>query len=216
MLTKLAIHAFKDEHLRKHVRDFKLQVNPEKVTRSFKNQYVDVEGVTGPVQIRQFAGIGQAVLNLEFVIDATGIVPGVDSVREKIRELRATACDFEGDTHTAPYLRVVWGDLNFPCRFDSMSIDYNLFSPRGIPLRAKVTAQFTRHDAPDTQLFKARPSSPDLTHARVVRDGDTLPLLCEEIYREDRYYPQVARFNNLDNLVVLKPGTVLSLPPLRD
>ena len=131
MLTKLAIHAFKDEHLRKHVRDFKLQVNPEKVTRSFKNQYVDVEGVTGPVQIRQFAGIGQAVLNLEFVIDATGIVPGVDSVREKIRELRATACDFEGDTHTAPYLRVVWGDLNFPCRFDSMSIDYNLFSPQG-------------------------------------------------------------------------------------
>jgi len=47
-----------------------------------------------------------------------------------------------------------------------------------------------------------------------VRDGDTLPLLCERIYGDSRYYMAVARFNGLRQFRALTPGMALHFPPL--
>ncbi len=56
--------------------------------------------------------------------------------------------------------------------------------------------------------------SPDLTHLVTVRAGDTLPLLCERIYREPGYYLDVARINGLSAFRQLQPGSRLRFPPL--
>ena len=48
----------------------------------------------------------------------------------------------------------------------------------------------------------------------IVQEGDTLPLLCERIYRDGAHYPMVARFNGLTDFRSLKPNTVLHFPPL--
>ena len=48
-----------------------------------------------------------------------------------------------------------------------------------------------------------------------VVDGDTLPLLCNKIYKDSSYYIQVAKFNGLNKFRNLKPGTKLKFPPLR-
>jgi nucleoid-associated protein YgaU len=48
----------------------------------------------------------------------------------------------------------------------------------------------------------------------LVRDGDTLPLLCERIYGDPGYYIDVARFNGLVHFRCLEPGTRLHFPPL--
>ena len=44
--------------------------------------------------------------------------------------------------------------------------------------------------------------------------GDTLPLLCDRIYSDPSYYPDVARFNNLSDFRRLQPGQRLHFPPL--
>ena len=64
------------------------------------------------------------------------------------------------------------------------------------------------------QELAANRSSPDLSHLVEVRDGDTLPLLCDRIYGDAAYYVDVARFNGLDNFRQLTPGVRLHFPPL--
>jgi nucleoid-associated protein YgaU len=56
--------------------------------------------------------------------------------------------------------------------------------------------------------------SPDLTHIRKVKLGDTLPQLCFVMYGDPRYYAQVAAVNGLDNFRQLTPGTNLAFPPI--
>ncbi|HEU6454372.1 MAG TPA: peptidoglycan-binding protein, partial [Roseateles sp.] len=60
----------------------------------------------------------------------------------------------------------------------------------------------------------AQDQSPDLTHKRVVKAGDRLPLLCNEIYGTPHLYLQVAAANGLDDFRNLAPGTQLFFPPL--
>jgi hypothetical protein len=46
--------------------------------------------------------------------------------------------------------------------------------------------------------------------------GDTLPLLCFQIYQESKYYVEVARINRLDDFRNLEPGRQILFPPLGD
>jgi nucleoid-associated protein YgaU len=60
----------------------------------------------------------------------------------------------------------------------------------------------------------AQDESPDLTHIRLVKAGDTLPEMCFNIYGDPRYYLDVARQNRLDNFRKLEPGTRIFFPPI--
>jgi phage tail protein X len=48
----------------------------------------------------------------------------------------------------------------------------------------------------------------------VVRQGDTLPLLCQRIYGDPGYYIDVAAFNQLADFRSLRAGMQLHFPPL--
>jgi nucleoid-associated protein YgaU len=99
--------------------------------------------------------------------------------------------------------------------FTSMEIEYNLFHPEGAPLRAKVTLSFLEAMTEEMEAVEAGNNSPDLTHVVMVRAGDTLPLLCERIYRDASKYLEIARFNDLDGFRALATGTLLRFPPMR-
>ena len=49
---------------------------------------------------------------------------------------------------------------------------------------------------------------------RTVKSGDTLPLLCKEIYGSSAYYLRVAADNELDDFRHLVPGQTLYFKPL--
>ena len=57
-------------------------------------------------------------------------------------------------------------------------------------------------------------SSPDLTHERIVEEGDTLPLMCHRIYGSTNHYLEVAKFNKLKYFKELTPGSKIYFPPL--
>ena len=47
-----------------------------------------------------------------------------------------------------------------------------------------------------------------------MKSGDTLPLLCKEIYGSPEHYLRVAQANNLNNFRNLTPGQEIIFPPL--
>jgi nucleoid-associated protein YgaU len=89
-----------------------------------------------------------------------------------------------------------------------------LFSPDGQPLRAKISASFNGFIEDTLRAAQEDSSSPDLTHLRIVQDGDTLPLMTYRIYGDSKYYYQVAEFNGLSNLKKLETGQKIYFPPL--
>jgi len=63
-------------------------------------------------------------------------------------------------------------------------------------------------------LAKENSQSPDLTHIRIVKEGDTLPLLCHQVYGDPKYYIAVAAVNGLNDFRNLKKGERIMFPPL--
>lgn len=185
-------------------------------------------GQTG-VETR-FKGVNAETVSFEAVIDATGVVnlpiPGVGSpdVNTQLKNLKKVVYLYVGKEHEPPVVRLSWGNLDlsgvndtaeyFYGRLTSFDVTYTLFKPAGEPLRARVSMGFTSFMTLEEAKLRANESSPDLSHLVEVRAGDTLPLLCQQIYKDSRQHLVVARANRLSNFRDLKPGTVLRFPPL--
>jgi len=48
----------------------------------------------------------------------------------------------------------------------------------------------------------------------IVKDGETLPDICQKIYGDSNYYIQIAKYNNLKKFRNLKDGDQLIFPPI--
>ena len=111
-------------------------------------------------------------------------------------------------------MTVSWGDLSYGCRLKSLDINYSLFNADGKPLRAELDIVFVE-DVPDKErLAKEHKQSPDLTHARLIKAGDKLFLIAQDIYGDPGYYLPLARFNQLNHCGALTIGSTLICPPL--
>ena len=151
----------------------------------------------------------------ELVLDGTGVVEGTtSSVREQVALLRKVAYDYDGSEHEPPVVEVSWGPLLFKARMEALKANYTLFKPSGEPLRAKIDLSFTAYKSIEETFRGASLESPDLTHLVEVKAGDTLPMLCYQIYKDSSYYLAVARLNQLHNFRQLQPGQLLRFPPL--
>jgi len=147
---------------------------------------------------------------------STGVLPGVLSVNDDLDRFKSIVYSYNGSIHSPNYLRILWGQLTFDCRLETLNIEYMLFTPSGVPLRAKLNTTFQQYLSPEKMQLKARNSSPDLTHSRVTSSRDTLPLLCFQIYGDSKYYLDIARINGLNDFRNLQPGQKIVFPPLGD
>ncbi len=154
--------------------------------------------------------------SIDILLDGTGVnTEGVKiPVTAQVLLFRATTSGVKGDVHRPSYLLVQYGTFISTCVLNSSTITYTMFDLTGLPIRAKINATFTERTPSGLMKVLSMLSSPDLTHEVVVKDGDTLPLLTHAIYKDQRYYLQVARVNGLTNFRDLKPGTRLIFPPL--
>ncbi len=222
MLEKLKILAYSDENLTQKVGQYTLQINPEKYGQQYSTKFAENETLNTGGVTNKFVVQKPQDLSLEFYLDATGVVPqtkggaSVTSVMDELTKLKAVVYSYNGNIHSPNYLRVLWGTLTFDCRLISMDIEYLLFTPRGVPLRAKIAPKFTQYISAQKLELEAKKKSPDLTHYRTVVSGDTLPLMCYRIYQDSTYYIAVAKINGLDNFRHLEPGRQIFFPPLGD
>ena len=89
------------------------------------------------------------------------------------------------------YLKVGWGTLQIKrCVLKSASIAYKLFKPDGVPAARGDHRQLQRQlGRPDPRGAWQQDQSPDLTHVRLVKAGDTLPTLCHADLRRPALLP---------------------------
>ena len=108
-----------------------------------------------------------------------------------------------------------WGKLLFKCCLTNLSVNYKLFRPDGVPLRATARASFEEFREEEQRVREENNNSPDLTHIRTVRKGDTLPLMCHKIYGDSDLYLQIAEVNELTNFRNLETGQKIFFPPIK-
>lgn len=214
-LEHLVIKAYETpDYSGPEVGQFEAFVNPSELTLGYEVEYDGAQGL-GTTNSRQtFQRVKPGELTLALFLDGTGANGRPLDVQRKVDEFHAVT-GYNGNIHRPNYLKVVWGTLPVrKCVLGSASIAYKLFRPDGVPLRAVITATFTDHADDRTRVATAADQSPDLTHLRIVKAGDTLPSMCFAIYGDPRLYLEVAGANGIDHFRDLRPGTRLFFPPL--
>jgi nucleoid-associated protein YgaU len=138
------------------------------------------------------------------------------SVAERVTNFLQLTYGLNSDIHEPNYLVVQWAGLfePFNCRLSSVDIHYTNIDRDGTPLRASLDIILLADELTETILKTEDKKSPDVSHSRIVRAGDTLPLLAKEIYGSSDYYMWVAKANGLDDIRRLTPGQRLVFPPL--
>lgn len=187
--------------------------NPESFTVSQRVVY-DQAPVPGHTSSEPtFRNIETQVFRFDFLIDGTGAAGKKRIVFADI-ELFKLVVGYQGLIHRPHYLVINWGTFIARCVLDSMDIKYELFDRSGIPLRATISASFLEFTGNLLESLLANRSSPDLTHVKTVREGDTLPLLTHQVYGDASYYPEVAKVNGIDSFRDLSVGDEIYFPPL--
>jgi hypothetical protein len=114
-----------------------------------------------------------------------------------------------------PWVRFVWGAeiKSFKAVIEDLSIRYTMFSPAGVPLRAKVGLTLKQFE-PEDEWWKQNPTSgtPNPHKLHTVQPGETLDrIAAAELGAADKWRI-IAEANRITNPLALKPGTVLTIP----
>lgn len=216
-------------------------VNPESYTINHLVEYnpePPPAGTTGKEQ--QFVRSLPPTLQFDFLFDSTGVVPkpltgiagalsnvpiagavaGALSNTKKydiladIDKFKHIVYEYDGENHSPRKVQLIWGTLLFEGVLSSLNFNFKLFQPDGTPIRVVATAAFNGTIEDDLRVARESSSSPDLTHIRKVKAGDTLPLMTFRIYGNSSYYLEVARANKLTNFRDLQVGDEIFFPPL--
>lgn len=203
---------------------FTATINPKSYKRKYATKFANTGDSDG-------AAIGKSASAVKFsrsepekvsfslTMDGTGVVPDAakTTVAAQVDKLRSIAYDYSGTEHEPDPVQLDWGSelKAFQARLTGLDIEYTLFDPDGTPLRASLTLEFIEALTEKEVALEDNNQSPDMTHIVRVREGDTLPLLCERIYKDVSKYLEIARFNDLDHFRKLVPDTLLRFPPMR-
>ena len=222
-LEKMLILAFADSKKaedggKKEANDFfEALINPETYTLEYKVKTAEGQGQGTSGAQAKFAYTMPEELTFEFLFDNTGIIDGKakkDGIFDEVNHFRQMLIGYQGNSHEPYHLKLVWGNLIFKGRAIELGIIYKLFNPDGQPIRAVAKAKFKGSIEEQKRAAKENKKSPDLTHIRQVKAGDTLPLLCYQVYGDPKYYLSVAAVNGLGNFRLLPPGLELVFPPI--
>ena len=215
-LERMLIRAYKAPDFAESslVGSFEAYVNPSEITLAYEIQYDTSQGAGTTGGRMDLSKVKPGDMTLAFFIDGTGANGRLVDVQRKIEEFQSLT-GYNGDIHRPNYLKVVWGTLQVKrCVLKSASIAYKMFKPDGVPLRAVITATFSDACDDKTRVAIAQDSSPDLTHVRTLKAGDSLASLCNDIYGDPTFALKLARANGLDGFRNVPPGTRIVFPPL--
>jgi Contractile injection system tube protein len=213
-LEKLIIKAFtKADYSASPVAEFKVLFNPEEYQRVYDIEYEEGQGKGTTGSPMKFKRIKPQDYTLKFTIDGTGAAGEKADVPAKVKEF-FDVVGYDGNIHRPRYLQVIWGTLKSNCVLLKAETTYKLFKPDGTPLRAVITSTFRENVDDSTRAKKENKKSPDLTHVRVIKEGDSLPLMAYEIYGDAAYYIAVAKANGMSHFRELKAGDRVLFPPL--
>jgi hypothetical protein len=197
--------------------------NPERytITKGVQFAEIGIPGLDSPVL--QFVRGQNEKISMELFFDTTdkGMVDNVTDVRGssgKVYKLLKV----NAGTHAPPRIKVTWGDdhqlfsygsnVSPWCVIESLSEEFTLFAPSGIPLRSKLTLTLREAWTVEQQLQATGRHSSDRTSVRRVQRGQTLSYIAFLEYNDPANWRPLADANALDNPRLLKPGVMITVP----
>ncbi|MDQ3112384.1 MAG: tail protein X [Bacteroidota bacterium] len=214
-LTPMTITSYTDASFTAMDTEYTVFINPDQLTFNYKIKSTRQDVPGQGANTLKFSGVEPESVSFDIMFDTTGVIPGSSGdVYAQIKEFRALTYDYNGTIHRPNYLQLSWGSIIFKCVLSTLNVTYTLFSPQGVPLRAKASVTFEETMDPATIAREGDNQSPDMTHLRTVLNGDTLPLMCYRIYGDTSLYLEIARANGLDHFTELVPGMRIEFPPI--
>ncbi|MCU1693852.1 MAG: Peptidase [Frankiales bacterium] len=162
----------------------------------------------------QFKGPTPSKLTLELFFDASDTQD--TSVVKRVELLFScctpTAASFAAKKASPPWVLFRWGGLTgFLAYVSSVTANYTLFTPSGVPVRALCTIDLEElAGSPPGQNPTSGALEPQRVHVMV--EGDTLAGVAYREYGDPAAWRAVARANGIDDPLRVRPGVRLLLP----
>lgn len=189
-----------------------LRFNPTEYQLQKSNNFAEI-GIPGlespPIQFVRGAA---EKLTLEALADTSDTL---EDVREKYVNKLRNLLRLNSELHAPPIVAFSWDTQVFKGVLESLNIAYVLFSPDGVPLRARLSIALKEYRPAAIQYKETPTLSPDFDKSFVVRRGDTLSGIAAQVYRDPSRWREIARANGIVDPRRLRPGDTLRLPRLR-
>jgi hypothetical protein len=199
--------------------------NPTEYSISKANKWENKGNKSANVPKWEFGGGDPRTLQLELLFD-TSLKPDSTDVRNRTNQLfkfmmidtKLKSQSPKSKMGQPPKCRLFWGQDTknyFDCYITSCQIKYTLFNTKGVPIRAEATLQLKEVQDPDN-LGATNPTSTGDIGRRVytVQEGDRLDWIAYQEYGDSTQWRRIAEANGITNPLDLRPGQVLSVPPL--
>ena len=223
-VERLTVSAYDNPNRSGSGKEFAFFVAPGQLETRHRNRFMRSRGINTSGRMANYAFSFSDELHLELILDNSVILdklPGlpldsVDSIKEQVDTFMEQCFYMDGKIHEPSFLTVVWGEISFQSRLKSVEIAYSAFDDQGKPQRAILKSVFIEDLADKKRLGLENKQSPDITHSKMVQQGDTLTGLCKQIYGDGTHYLMVAETNGLNHFRDLSPGMTLVFPPLKE
>jgi hypothetical protein len=165
-------------------------------------------GLDSPEQ--EFTSGNPAILSVELFFDTYEDKKSVKEFTDQLMEMALV----DADKHRPPAIQFTWGDFTFEGYVENLTLRYTMFLSDGKPCRATANLSIKENKTAKEQLEANPRNSPDHTKLRTFKAGETLALLAHEEYDDPAEWRRIADANGINDPKDVKPGTVLTLPPI--
>jgi len=193
-----------------NVIDFRFNPTEYQLQKGNNFAEIPIPGLESPPI--QFVRGNSEKLSVELMADTSDTLKDVREVY--VNKLRALL-KIRPESHAPPIVNFVWSKNEFRGVIENLNVTYVLFSPEGIPLRAKLSLTLKEYRPVEIQLKDTPKTSPDVEKTWLVRRGDKFASIAAAVYRDAGVWREIARANDIQDPRILEPGKVLTLPKLR-
>jgi len=189
-----------------------LRFNPAEYVLQKTNNFAEIAipGLESPPL--QFVRGAAETLSVEFLVDTSDTL---EDVRKKYVDKLRNLLRIDPELHAPPIVRFIWDRDLFRGVLASLDATYVLFTPDGVPLRAKLAAKLTEYRPAEVQVREIDRRSPDVEKSYTVRRGDTLSGIAAALYRDPTRWRAIAQANGIVDPRRIAPGRELTVPALR-
>lgn len=197
--------------------------NPKDYTVKRSNSWKPPDQKGNDVPIPEYGGGSPATISVTLLIDRSDRKDGdvLPITRRLFRIMDAYDKFKKPDAKVGrpPKVTFSWGSVELVTAWiTSLSVQYLLFRPDGIPIRAQVALELTQAERAKDGSNRPDPGSQnpttrgDVREAHVVREGDSLQSIAYAAFGDATRWRAIAKANDIDDPLRLLSGSELGIP----
>jgi LysM repeat protein len=194
-----------------HITLIPLCFNPTEYQLAKANVFAEIPIPGLETPLIQYVRGESEKLSLEALVDTSQTLADVRvAYVDKLRGLLS----IDPQLHAPSLVAFVWDRPVLTGVLENLSVTYVLFTPDGIPIRAKLTMSIREVRSAAIQAAQTPQESPNVEKSFTVRRGDTLASISQALYRSPADWRELAAANGIVDPRRLAPGQVLTAPRL--